>query len=55
MQLRFKESAQRNPQLELHIRAAARVEYRFVAEAMADAAQAGLARIGFVSDPEPVR
>jgi biopolymer transport protein ExbD len=29
------------------------VPYRFVAEALADAAKAGVTRIGFVSEPEP--
>ena len=40
-----------NPQPEVHIRADGAVAYRKVAEVMADAAKAGLTRIGFVSDP----
>ena len=40
-----------NPQPEVHIRADAGVAYGKVAEVMADAAKAGLTRIGFVSDP----
>ncbi|MGQ0510829.1 MAG: ExbD/TolR family protein [Betaproteobacteria bacterium] len=36
---------------EVHIRADGAVAYRRVAEVMADAAKAGLTRIGFVSDP----
>jgi biopolymer transport protein ExbD len=43
-------SAQR-PQPEVHIRADGAVAYRRVAEVMADAAKAGLTRIGFVTDP----
>ncbi len=39
------------PQPEVHIRADAGVAYGKVAEVMADAAKAGLTRIGFVSDP----
>lgn len=37
---------------ELHIRADKTAAYRFVAEALADAAQAGIGRIGFVSEPD---
>ena len=40
-----------NPQPEVHIRADGAVAYGKVAEVMADAAKAGLTRIGFVSDP----
>jgi biopolymer transport protein ExbD len=39
------------PQPEVHLRADGAVPYRKVAEVMADAAKAGLTRIGFVSDP----
>jgi len=39
------------PQPEVHIRADGAVAYRRVAEVMADAAKAGLTRIGFVTDP----
>ena len=42
----------REPQPEVHLRADQTVEYRFVAETLADAARAGLTRIGFVSEPE---
>ena len=38
-------------QPEVHIRADGGVAYRRVAEVMADAARAGLTRIGFVTDP----
>jgi biopolymer transport protein ExbD len=46
-------AAQRVPQPELHLRADAAVPYRAVAQALADAAAAGLSRIGFVTQPEP--
>lgn len=39
------------PQPEVHLRADGAVAYRRVAEVMADAATAGLTRIGFVTDP----
>lgn len=37
---------------ELHLRADRDVAYRFVAQTLADASGAGLAKIGFVSEPE---
>ncbi|MGJ0484023.1 MAG: ExbD/TolR family protein [Methylomicrobium sp.] len=40
------------PQPELHVRADQNVPYRKVAEALADAAKAGVTRIGFISEPE---
>ena len=52
MKARFRAAANQSPQPELHIRAEASAQYRYVAEVMADAASAGLTRIGFVSDPE---
>ncbi|AEG01747.1 ExbD/TolR family protein [Methylomonas methanica] len=39
---------------ELHVRADRDAAYHFVAEALADAANAGVSRIGFVSEPEPM-
>jgi biopolymer transport protein ExbD len=39
------------PQPEVHIRADQATRYQWVAETLADAARAGLTRIGFVSDP----
>ena len=39
------------PQPEIHLRADGKVAYRKVAEVMADAAKAGLTRIGFITDP----
>ncbi|HUN67994.1 MAG TPA: biopolymer transporter ExbD [Burkholderiales bacterium] len=44
-------AAKLDPQPEVHIRADRTVAYGKVAEVMADAAKAGLTRIGFVSDP----
>ena len=55
---RLAAAAQRRPQPELHLRADARTPYQVLAEIMADAAQSGILRIGFVSDPSlaaPIR
>jgi biopolymer transport protein ExbD len=49
---RMDAAAQQRPQPEVHLRADGAVPYRRVAEVMADAARAGLTRIGFVSEPE---
>ena len=40
------------PHPELHLRADQSVDYRAVAETLADVGSAGLTRIGFVSEPE---
>ena len=40
-----------NPQPEVHLRADAATEYQRVAKIMSAAARAGLAKIGFVTDP----
>jgi biopolymer transport protein ExbD len=48
---RFSSAAAKKPQPELHIRADRHVEYEKVAQVMSLAAKAGLARIGFVTDP----
>jgi len=50
---RLSQMALRDPQPEIIIRADAEVAYRHVAQALGDASQAGLSRIGFVSRPEP--
>jgi biopolymer transport protein ExbD len=50
---RFATAGQVQPLPELHLRADQAVAYRAVAETLADAARAGLTRIGFVSEPEP--
>ena len=39
------------PQPELHLRAEKTTQYQVLAEVMAEAAKAGLGKIGFVSDP----
>ena len=49
---RFAEAGVREPRPEIHLRADQAVAYRFVAESIADAARAGLTKIGFVSEPE---
>ncbi|KAA0214455.1 MAG: biopolymer transporter ExbD [Lautropia sp.] len=49
---RFAAASQREPQPEIHLRADQSANYRFVAETLADAARAGLTRIGFISEPE---
>jgi biopolymer transport protein ExbD len=52
---RMDAAAAQQPQPEVHIRADGAVAYRRVAEVMADAAKAGLTRIGFVTDPNETR
>ena len=51
---RMDAAAAQQPQPEVHIRADGAVAYRRVAEVMADAAKAGLTRIGFITDPNEV-
>ncbi len=48
---RLKAEAGREPQPELHIRGDRAVRYERVAQAMAAAQQAGLRRIGFITEP----
>ena len=48
---RFRVAALQNPQPELHIRGDKAVRYERVAQAMAAAQQAGLRKIGFVTEP----
>ncbi|MES2950151.1 MAG: biopolymer transporter ExbD [Pseudomonadota bacterium] len=43
--------AAKEPQPELHIRGDKAVRYEFVAQAMATAKQAGLRKIGFITEP----
>ena len=52
---RFVVEGKRQPQPEIHLRADQSVAYRFVAQTLADASKAGLAKVGFVSEPEPPR
>ncbi len=51
-QTRFRAEGQRQPQPEVHLRADHSTTYQSVAETLADASQAGLAKVGFVSQPE---
>ena len=48
---RMQAAAKLAPQPEVHLRADSEVPYHHVAEVLSDAAKAGLARIGFVTDP----
>ena len=48
---RLRAAARLTPQPELHLRADRDTRYQTLAEVMAEAAGAGLARIGFVSEP----
>jgi biopolymer transport protein ExbD len=52
LQQNLQKTAAESPQPELHVRADQNVPYRKVAEALADAAKAGVSKIGFVSEPE---
>jgi biopolymer transport protein ExbD len=49
---RLKAAAGQNPQPELHIRGDKNVRYERVAQAMAAAQQAGLRKIGFITEPK---
>ena len=49
---RFAAEGRRAPQPEVHLRADQTTAYRHVAETLADASKAGLAKVGFVSEPE---
>jgi biopolymer transport protein ExbD len=49
---RFAAEGKRQPQPEVHLRADQGTAYRHVAETLADASKAGLAKVGFVSEPE---
>jgi biopolymer transport protein ExbD len=49
---RLKAAAVQNPQPDLHIRGDKSVRYERVAQAMAAAQQAGLRKIGFITEPK---
>ena len=49
---RLVQAGQRTPQPEIHLKADQAVAYRVVAQTLADAARAGLTKVGFVSEPE---
>ena len=46
-------AAAQTPQPEIHIRADGELAYKNVARIMADAARAGLTKLGFVTEPRP--
>ena len=48
---RLKAESAKEPQPDLHIRADKAVRYEFVAQAMAQAQEAGMRKIGFVTEP----
>jgi biopolymer transport protein ExbD len=48
----LKAEAAKNPQPDLHIRGDKDVRYERVAQAMASAQQAGLRKIGFITEPK---
>ena len=50
-QSHMRAAAQQTPQPEIHLRADGELAYKHVARIMADAARAGLTRLGFVTDP----
>jgi biopolymer transport protein ExbD len=50
--LRFAEEGRKRPQPEIYLRADQAVPYRYVAQTLADASKAGLAKVAFVSEPE---
>ena len=52
LQRMLRTEAAREPQPELHIRGDKNVRYERVAQAMAAAQQAGLRRIGFITEPK---
>ena len=54
LQQRLQVLGQRADGPEVHIRADRNTAYHFIAETLADAAKAGVSRIGFVSEPESV-
>jgi biopolymer transport protein ExbD len=51
LRARLQSASKMQPQPELHLRADKTTPYERVAEALSDAAKAGVVRIGFVTDP----
>ena len=49
---RLAAASQQEPQPEIHLRADRAARYQAIAEVMADSANAGMGRIGFVSEPD---
>ena len=54
-QERFALEGKKPTQPEVHLRADQSVAYRVVAQTLADAAKAGLHKLGFISEPEAAR
>ncbi|AON52995.1 ExbD/TolR family protein [Herbaspirillum seropedicae] len=52
LSLRIAAAAQKQPQPELHLRAERTTQYEKVAQVMSAAQSGGLAKIGFVTDPD---
>jgi biopolymer transport protein ExbD len=52
MRERLAMASRQKPQPEIHLSADRTTRYQAIAEVMADSANAGMARIGFVSEPE---
>ena len=50
---RLAAAASHRPQPEIHLRADRQTRYQAIAEVMADSSKAGIARLGFVSEPMP--
>ena len=55
LRTRLQAASGRKPQPEIHLRADRDARYQSIAEVMADAAKAGMGRIGFVSHPHEAR
>jgi len=51
-QQRFSAEGRKPAQPEVHLRADQEVAYKLVAQTLADAAKAGLSKVGFISEPE---
>jgi biopolymer transport protein ExbD len=51
LEQRLVAAAQQDPQPEIHIRGDRNVEYEFVIQAMAAVQRAGIAKLGFVTEP----
>ena len=55
LEARFADAAAKKPQPELHLRADRETRYQRIAEVMSSAQAAGLAKMGFVTDPKASR
>lgn len=53
LKIRLQQIAGKKPQPELNIRADKETRYQVLAEVMADAQNAGISKLGFVSQPKP--